>query len=390
MHPVIWKIPGVGIEIPGYGLMLMIGFLLSIWWAARRAERSGANPDVILNCGFIALVGGIFGSRLMYVVHYWEQFAHRGSPWAVALAVIDIRQGGVEVYGGFIVVVLAVLFYLWRWGHSVRWYLDIAAPSAALGMAIGRLGCFLNGCCFGGVCDLPWAVKFPYGSPASQMQWETRKPGAGLPAELLAFGAVEGQPLPREMLRLTEADLAAGDRVARALEEARTRLKGATDPQEQARLSREVARLESRLRPQAALRAQLKRHDLSLARLKEIAQRHRSLAVHPTQLYSAVTLGLLAALLSALYWRRTHDGQVILTMLLIEPWTRWVLELIRADNPQDVGGLITISQFLGICLSLAGLAGLLRLRKWSARSPRARLWEPPPQDREKKPRVKPA
>jgi len=108
MMPVIWKVPGVGIEIPGYGLMLMMGFMLSIMWAARRAERSGANPDVVLNCGFLALLGGVVGSRAMYVAHYWDQFGYRGSLGQVIFAILDVRKGGLEVYGGFIAVVLLV------------------------------------------------------------------------------------------------------------------------------------------------------------------------------------------------------------------------------------------------------------------------------------------
>ena len=126
---------------------------------------------------------------------------------------IDVRKGGLEVYGGFITVVVAVLVYLWAWRHSIRWYLDIVAPSAALGMAIGRIGCFLNGCCFGGVCDLPWAVRFPYGSPAQYEQWLDRDPGAGLPQELLVFSPkgvyADGAavfPISRESLRYRPGD----------------------------------------------------------------------------------------------------------------------------------------------------------------------------------------
>ena len=80
-------------------------------------------------------------------------------------------------------------------------------------------------------------------------------------------------------------------------------------------------------------------------------------------------------MLSALYWRRTRDGQVILTLLLIEPPTRWAIELMRADQPLDTAGL-TISQFLAICISLFALLGLIGLRYLPPRSPRAVLWEP--------------
>jgi phosphatidylglycerol:prolipoprotein diacylglycerol transferase len=350
MMPVMFKIPGIGLEIPGYGVALMVGFLLSILWAVRRAERSGADPDVVLNCGFIALFGGILGSRFMYVVHYWEQFAG-GTPLQVFLRLIDVRKGGLEVYGGFIAVVIAVLLYLGIRRYSIRWYLDILAPSAALGMGIGRIGCFLNGCCFGGASDLPWAVRFPYGSPAQYQQWLDRDPGAGLPQELLVFSPkgvyTDGSaafPISRESLRATDKEIAAEPVTATKYFD---------------------------------IRAQMKRYNLSAAELRALAKKYPSLPVHPAQLYSALTLCLLAALLGAVYWRRTRDGQVVCTMLLIEPWTRWMLERVRADNPVDTFGGLTISQFLAICLSAAGLIGFIVLHFQTPRSPYARLWQPP-------------
>ena len=388
MMPVIFKVPGLGLEIPGYGLALMIGFLVSIMWAARRAERSGANPDVVLNCGFLALAGGVIGARAMYVAHYWYQFSG-GTPLQVLIRVIDVRKGGLEVYGGFIAVVLAVLIYL-RWGrHSIRWYLDILAPSAALGMSIGRIGCFLNGCCFGGVCDLPWAVRFPYGSGAAHQQWVDRQAGAGLPQELLVFAptgmfgdGTAAMPVSRESLRASDAEIAAAQKASQAAVDRGAKLRAeaskATDAKEKDRLVAQARAAESGAGAYFDIRAQMSRYNLTAAEMRALAHEHPSLSVHPAQLYSALNLGLLAALLSAVYWRRTRDGQVICTMLLIEPWTRWLLELVRADNPVDTLGEFTISQFLAVGLSLAGLIGLLWLRKLPPRSPWAKLWEPPP------------
>ena len=403
MHPVLFRVPVIGYEVPGYGLALMIGFLLSIVWATRRAMKSGADPDVVLNCGFLALIGGVVGARVMYVWHYWEQYAHRGDFLAVVRAVIDVRQGGLEVYGGVIAVVVLVLGYLWWSKHSVRWYLDIMAPSAALGMALGRVGCFLNGCCWGGTCDLPWAVQFPYGSPAEVRQWSEGQPGAGLPEQLL-FVAPGGMfidgtgaiPIPREFLAMSVAELDAlrklGEQHAPKLKQLETELAAATDPKQRAALEAEIQGLERQVNtalqhsggcacraPPLAALTQMKKYDLDAAELKALARQYPSLPVHPTQLYSSIALGLLAALLSAVYWRRTRDGQVICVFLFIEPPTRWLIEILRADNPVDTAGF-TISQFLALLLSLAGLLGLFALRRLPPRSPRARLWEPPDED----------
>ncbi len=387
MLPVIFKIPGLGWEIPGYGFALMIGFLLSIFWAVRRATKSGGNPDVVIKCSFLAILGGVVGARFMYVVHYWDKFALRGSALQVFLGILDVRKGGLEVYGGFICVVVLVFLYLRLGKHSIRWYLDILAPSAALGHAITRIGCFLNGCCWGGVCaELPWAVRFPFGSPVEVQQWQDRVPGAELPQQLLAFGERKvGSvlPLPREALRASDRAL---DTVRARFEEAtrdlRGRLEQATDADERQGLREQMlaAARRSIAPPGRGLEYAgelMSKYKLTGADLHRLAREHPSLAVQPTQLYTTVTLGLLALFLDALYWRRTRDGQVICALLLIEPWTRWVLETLRADNPVDTLGVLTISQFLAICLSAAGLVGLLWLRKLPPRSARAVLWAVP-------------
>jgi phosphatidylglycerol:prolipoprotein diacylglycerol transferase len=402
MLPVIFRVPGLGWDVPGYGLVLMIGFLASVMWAVRRAERSGADPDVVLNLGFLALLGGVGGARAMFVYHYWEQFGNRGSAIEVVRAILDVRRGGLEVYGGFITVVILVIGYLWWTKRSIRWYLDIVAPSAALGMALGRVGCFFNGCCFGGVCDLPWAVRFPFGSPAAVQHWTELRPGAGLPQQLIVFpsGGAYGSgwgalPLPREEImtlspKLVEATHQAVATVAARQKEVQARLAQVTDATERQRLDAELAALQKQSAAAVARQAGLgcsaapthsvellNKYDLSASELRALAERFPSQTVHPTQLYSTLTLGLLAAALGALYWRRTRDGQVILTLLLIEPWTRWVLEVLRADNPVDTLGAFTVSQFLGICLSAIGLCGLVALRRLRPRSPRAVPWTPP-------------
>ncbi|MBK9118214.1 MAG: prolipoprotein diacylglyceryl transferase [Phycisphaerales bacterium] len=387
MMPIVWTIPGVNLAIPGYGLMMMIGMLLSILWAVKRAERSGANPDVVLNCGFIAIFGGVAGGRLMYVIQYWNQFAHRGSPLDVVWAMLDVSKGGLEVYGGFIAVTVFTLLYLWRYKHSIRWYLDIMAPSAALGMGIGRLGCFLNGCCFGGVCELPWAVEFPYGSSALHQQWKEQRSGAAVPQQLLIFGS-EGSfqsgevaaLIPREVLSVTEAGLEKSRAALRERlqerEAARVALQAAENEQARQVALRRIERVDRAIAsdPNSIFLTQLQRHNLTLVQLQDLARAHHSLPVHPTQIYSFITLGLLAGVLGAAYWQRRADGQIICLFLLIEPWTRFTLELLRADNPQY--GRLTASQYIALTLSVVGLLGLIALRYTRPRSPLAVAYVP--------------
>lgn len=405
MQPVLFTIPGLNLAVPAFGVMLMAGLLAAVMWAAGRAQRSGANPDVVLNCAFIALIAGVVGCRIMYVVHYWERdFAIYHDPVSIALAAVNITRGGLEYYGGFILATLVMVGYLALWKHSLRWYLDIMAPSAALGLAIGRIGCLLNGCCWGGVCEAPYAIRFPYGSNPTVMQWRAAERGAELREELIYFHPAVGlaQPVGRESLAASDADLAAAGKardLARQLRSAKDELAQARDAEAQKRLRTRAAELGSQLDAARAaaptpgqvgcavgsapadqlyedVLTQMDRYGVSAAQLRQWSS--WSLPVHATQVYSTVTALLLALWLNALYWRRTRDGQVVCLLLIVEPISRYLLEIIRADNPLDTFSF-TISQFLAILITSVGIVGWIALRALPPRSPRARLWEPPPE-----------
>jgi phosphatidylglycerol:prolipoprotein diacylglycerol transferase len=140
-----------------YGILVALGFLAGLWTAARRANRGGILPDRVYDLGPILIIGGILGARILYVISYWDKdFARDPFP-----EIFMIHHGGLVFYGGLIGATLAAVIYLhlrkipmWKMG-------DVLAPSIALGYVFGRLGCFMNGCCYGRFCDLPWAVRFP-------------------------------------------------------------------------------------------------------------------------------------------------------------------------------------------------------------------------------------
>src|SRR5262245_47604335 len=213
MYPVVFTIPYLNWPVSGYGLMMMCAFLASIYWAYRRAERSGANPDVILNLGFVAIVSGVVGARSMYVIHNWDAFSNRSNVVAMILSIIVVRQGGLEYYGGFTCTVVCVLLWLkFVEKVSLRWYLDISAPSSALGLALGRIGCLFKSCCYGAVCTLPWALSFPYGSAASQDHFASRLNGAALPRELLVETSGTVHMIARESIAASDSDIEAAIR----------------------------------------------------------------------------------------------------------------------------------------------------------------------------------
>jgi len=155
VHPIAFKFGTVGIH--WYGIMVALGFLVALWTASRRGPLDGFTPDQILDLGPWLIVGGIVGGRTLYVLTFWrEQFADKPL-WEVFM----IQHGGLVFYGGFIGAALAVVLYA-RLKKLHMWKLfDAIAPSIALGYAFGRIGCLLNGCCYGRPCTLPWAIRFP-------------------------------------------------------------------------------------------------------------------------------------------------------------------------------------------------------------------------------------
>ena len=141
MHPVICKIGPF--TIFSYGLMLVIAFIVSTYLAAREAKRKGIDPDIIFNLCFIIFVSGIIGARIFYVLSNLSYYL--GNP----LEIIMLQKGGLAWFGGLTLGVFSGIAYLRIKKLCIYKLADLLVPFVALGQAIGRLGCFLNGCCYG-------------------------------------------------------------------------------------------------------------------------------------------------------------------------------------------------------------------------------------------------
>jgi phosphatidylglycerol---prolipoprotein diacylglyceryl transferase len=161
-----------GLPIRGYGVMLLLAVASGVGLAAWRARRMGMDPDLIYSLAFWMFLFGILGARLFFVIEYWDDF-QRDTLSATLLAIVNVTQGGLVVYGSVIGGLAAGAVFIRRRGLPLWATADLIAPSMVLGLALGRFGCFLNGCCFGGVCDLPWAVQFPEKSPPYHRQLQT-------------------------------------------------------------------------------------------------------------------------------------------------------------------------------------------------------------------------
>ena len=151
------------LSVTWYGICVATGFWLGSWTAARRAPRAGLSADSVWDMFWVLILGGILGARAWYVVSYWER-DFENQPFS---EVFMIHHGGLVFHGGFVAAALAGFGWC-AWRGIPAWRMaDVLAPSLALGHAIGRLGCLLNGCCYGRRCDLPWGFHYParYGLP---------------------------------------------------------------------------------------------------------------------------------------------------------------------------------------------------------------------------------
>jgi phosphatidylglycerol---prolipoprotein diacylglyceryl transferase len=161
MHQVLYTIPVINIPITGYGLMLSLAFLAGLQLACWRAQRVKLDPDLIYDLSFWMLIGGLIGARLFFVVEYHD---HMRSVWDA----FKVWKGGIVFYGSVIGATASFFMYWKLRPFPLRPVLDAIAPAVALGIALGLVGCFLNGCCYGDPCDsakIPWAVRFPAESP---------------------------------------------------------------------------------------------------------------------------------------------------------------------------------------------------------------------------------
>jgi phosphatidylglycerol:prolipoprotein diacylglycerol transferase len=154
MHPELFRIGSL--EIHSYGVVVAIGFILGLIVAARRARSVGIPPELIGDLGVWLIITGMLGAKLFYVILFWPEFIEN---WR-GMGLRSLRTGFV-FYGGFIAACLATIVFARRKRVNLWKLADVLAPSVALGHFFGRLGCVLNGCCYGRACDLPWAVTFP-------------------------------------------------------------------------------------------------------------------------------------------------------------------------------------------------------------------------------------
>ena len=338
-----------GLPIRGYGTMLLSGVISGVWLASYRARRLGLDPEIIISLAFWLFVAGIVGARLFYIIEYWSEF-QQPTAWETFKGLINFTQGGLVVFGAAMGAGLALVVFVRKYRLPGLALADLIAPSLMLGLALGRIGCFFHGCCYGGVCELPWKVQFPFASPPYVEQvrehrlylhgMELDYSHADAPS---VIAAVEpGSPAAR-------AGLAAGQQIV-AIKNLAKATSVATPTSEEA------------FRALLAIDGTGARFEVLTAgdpapKLVTLAAPELSLPVHPAQLYSAVDALLLCLFLLAYFPYRRRDGEVFALLVTIHPIARFLQEIVRVDEKEVFHTGLSISQNLSL-LMLAAAVGL--------------------------------
>jgi phosphatidylglycerol:prolipoprotein diacylglycerol transferase len=330
MYPELFKIPFTDLTIKSYGLMMVIGFLAAVSVIRRLSRNITPAPQLITNAALYALIAGVVGSRLFYVIHHYNQF--KGDFFSI----FAIWKGGLELLGGVLLAIAVIIIYMRHHKLPIRHYLDILAIGLLLALAFGRIGCFLNGCCFGKPTNLPWAVRFPYHSPTN-----------------VHSPAYSSQAHPDLRRNRPEPQLKLPDDFF-----------GYTDKN-------------------GSWYSGLKPYEYLTPEQKDMVDngQYRCLPVHPAQLYSSAN-AFLCSLLLYLFWRRSQKaektknkgklfarpGCTFGLMFIIYGVTRFLLEFVRDDNPFEFDS-ITISQNLGIAMVVLGAALMVIFQKMKTNVP---------------------
>jgi phosphatidylglycerol:prolipoprotein diacylglycerol transferase len=296
-------------------------------------------------------VAGIAGARLFYVIQYWPAMT-RGDLFGTTAAILNFTEGGLVVYGSLIGAVVAFCAFVILARLPALQLADTIAPSLVLGLAIGRVGCLLNGCCFGGVCeDNPFCITFPrYSAP----ELYTLSP---------AYHHQLSDQLTGDYLHGIRLSASAGTLAVTAVKPGSDAEKADIKPgmqirsiQGEAIVGRESIDTASYLLGTTStpidVVTETGEHFVWAADLLP----DRSQPVHPTQIYSSINAFLIFAVAWGYFPFRRRAGEVFGLLLTVYPITRILLEWVRVDEAGVFGTPLTISQWVSLGILMAMLA----------------------------------
>jgi len=154
LHPILFQIGSL--KVYSYGFFMALAILAGTLWLMRKVERKGIASQFVIDFTLLGTVSGIVGARLVYILLY-----DPGYYLSHPLQIFMLQQGGLAFYGTVLFCLIAAVIYLRLTRIPTLAFLDLAAPCLMLGYAIGRIGCFFNGCCVGIPTNLPIGIVFP-------------------------------------------------------------------------------------------------------------------------------------------------------------------------------------------------------------------------------------
>lgn len=368
--------PPDGIPLHGFGAMLFLCFVITaMWWGPKRAIQIGLPKERLQDMAILLFVTGIGGARVVYMIQYADQFRDKN----LLLEFFKIWEGGIVFYGSVIGGLIGFLafrhFVLKKLGVSTFKLMDAVAPLVSFGLAVGRIGCYLNGCCWGQVA-VPESQPVPLTAELGQYPLLS---GHGV-REQVTTPANTTTQLPQvwglqtttgftyahdfsdpKAIRIKVDRLEPGSDAARALTkgDAILSVNGI-----------EVGSSAEALDPARWPRWK-KTLDLEVEQngvKKQVSITPKTVSVFPTQLYEVVSMGLLTVLLLAYQPFRRHDGQLIVLLMLGYGVHRWFNEAIRIEPTYALG--MTLSQWISLAIIAGGVVLELYLRKTQVRLPK--------------------
>lgn len=415
-----WVAPIVGDDhgfpIRGYGLFLMLAIVAASLVVVTRGKKQGLSPEKLLPIIVVQVVCGLVGARIFYLLEYWEQI-RADTLTRTVIRAIDLTKGGLVVYGGIIGGIVGSYIYLKKKNLPILRTLDVFAPALMLGIALGRLGCFMNGCCFGGPCDCPVGVHFPVASPAHFAQMENgqsplggftleeptrqNEPKSSLFSIKRTAPRLRGNlPGPVRIASVTPGSEAANAGLTPGMTVLRVGLipitAGGTAEEQSHPSDQQIEQTATfpircnddlfrfMLYESGSLTSNpvvvfdveesadakdtgegtseadetAKENGKRFVRLAFHPGPYTVLPVHPTQLYSSASALVLFGILLLLSDRCRRPGELFAWMLILYALTRFGLELVRTDELSFFGTGLSVSQCVSTVL-LAAAVGLL-------------------------------
>jgi phosphatidylglycerol:prolipoprotein diacylglycerol transferase len=324
--------------------MLFITFIACTWSASRRARREGVAPEILQDLAMWIFAGGIVGARIVYMIQYHRPIGEFFKIWEGGLVFYGSALGGVAGYA------LAYLFVIRKYRVPTWKLADIIAPTAALGLCLGRVGCLLNGCCYGNVaCSHCPALHFYLSSPARHTLVESGlQTAAGFTVDNVRGPATVAAVAPDSPAEAS--GLRPGDEIVAADDHAISSFRDLNDY-----LVREWPRGKN------DLTLTIRRGDEEQTLAPFVP---RTLGLHPTQVYESISMVLLLFLLTSYYPFRRHDGEVMILFILGYSVHRFLNEMLRNDTDPVAFGM-TLSQNGSIFFFVLGLI----LLAWLWRQP---------------------